>query len=582
MSDRKHKNKPLWSSITQKAGGLKDSVSQKATNASKSLTEKATEAAKHSVSNVGEAISHKATEAGKTILDTATHSVESTWKKGQDWMDYLGADAEEPLSNHNAPDWSLDELYHIFVAYQTAYQGGSQTVTLKSGKTYTVRIPPNRTEGENLRLKGAGVQGNDAFLVLHSFYNSEVNLDRQVNRLINQTPVYEQTKIRCLEAYNRLNNVQPTQDFMALDLLDYLVLTSKLYSDMGQRYIIASHHSRSLTLEQCLGKALETSDLDLDEKMRLKGIYQYVRSGEAVPDLEALTKIDAIILNSSLKADLKKYYLRASITSRVLTLDILIINTIYNQSQLSEADKKRYAKTYIQLREGQTVVDALTLVALDEWMIKAEIPAIGKVIYQLIRKPDSPLNNEFDSDDYLEAFKIIQETLQSILNNTQDYPATGIQTIDIAEVKIERLAEKCYNSVARGGLGLLSGNVIIKGAVPFMEMTARVAIAQVAQGSIQDKINLGIPAVSETVNQSTAIGNNWMAVGSFGEGEKPIHHLLGASFYRTIMDNIDGVSGLAEPATNKSIPQGLGLLKLLKGQPDKQRVIKDLETRMYR
>ncbi|VXD22785.1 conserved hypothetical protein [Planktothrix serta PCC 8927] len=593
MSDRKHKNKPLWSSITQKAEGWKDSVSQKATNASKSLTDKATEAAKHSVSNVGEAISHKATEAGKaltekateagkTIRDTTTHSVESTWKKGQDWMDYWGADGEEPLSNSNAPDWSLDELYHIFVAYQTAYQGGSQTVTLKSGKTYTVRIPPNRTEGENLRLKGAGIQGNDAFLVLHSFYNSEVNLDRQVNRLINQAPVYEQTKIRCLEAYNRLNNVQATQDFMALDLLDYLVLTSKLYSDMGQRYIIASHHSRSLTLEQCLGKALETSDLDLDEKIRLKGIYQYVRSGEPVSDLEALTKIDAIILNSSLKPDLKKYYLRGSVTSRVLTLDILIINTIYNQSLLSEADKKRYAKTYIQLREGQTVVDTLTLVALDEWMIKAEIPAIGKVIYQLIRQSNSALNNEFDSDDYLEAFKIIQETLQSILNNTQDYPATGIQTIDIAEVKIDRLAEKCYNSVARGGLGLLSGNMIIKGAVSLVEMTAKVAIAQVAQGSIPDKIKLGIPAVSETVNQSTAIGNNWMAVGSFGDGEKPIHHLLGAAFYRTIMDDIDGVSGLAEPATNKSIPQGLGLLKLLKGQPDKQRVIKDLETRMYR
>lgn len=580
MSDRK--NKSLWNSITQKAGGLKDSVSQTAANTSKSLTEKATEAAKQSVSNLGETISHKATEAGKTIRETAAHSVESTWKKGQDWVDQLGSESEEPLNNPNAPDWSLDELYHIFISYQTAYQGGNQIVTLKSGKTYTVRIPPNRTEGANLRMKGCGVQGNDAFLVLHTFYNSEVNLDRQINRLINQASLYEQTKIRCLDAYNRLNQVQATQDFTALDLLDYLVLTSKLYSDMGQRYIIASHHSRSLGLEQCLETALETSHLDLDERMRLKGTYQYVRSGEAVPDLEALTKIDAIILNSSLKADLKKYYLRASVTSRVLALDILIINAIYNQSQLSESDQKRYAKTYIQLREGQNVVDVLTLVALDEWMMKAEIPAIGKVIYQLIRKPDSPLNNEFDSDDYLEGFKIIQATLKSILETTQDYPATGIQQIDIAEVKIERLAEKSYNSVSRGGLGLLSGNVMIKGAVPLVEMTARVAIAQVAQGSNPDKIKLGIPAVSETGNQSTAIGNNWMAVGSFGEGEKPIHHLFGAAFYRTIMDEIDGVSGLAEPANNKPIHQGLGLLKLLKGQPDKQRVIKDLETQMYR
>lgn len=121
MGDRKSKS--LWNSISQKAA-----------KASQSLTEKATEAAKNSVSHAGEAITHKATEAGKTIRDTATHSVESTWKKGQDWMDYLGSELEEPLSNPHGTDCSLDELYHIFIAYQTADQGGSQTVTLKNGK----------------------------------------------------------------------------------------------------------------------------------------------------------------------------------------------------------------------------------------------------------------------------------------------------------------------------------------------------------------------------------------------------------------------------------------------------------------
>jgi len=569
MGDRKKKS--LWNSISQKAAA-----------SSQSLTEKATEAAKHSISNAGEAITHKATEAGKTLRDTATHSVESTWKKGQDWIDHFGLELEEPLSNPQGIDCSLDELYHIFISYQTADQGGSQTVTLKKGKSYTVRIPPHRTEGSNLRLKGCGIRGNDAFVVLHSFYGSELNLDRQVNRLINQFSLYEQTKIRCLEAYNRLNNGQATQDFTALDLLDYLVLTSKLYSDIGQRYIIASHHSRCLSLEHCLEKALETSELDLEEKIKLKGTYQYVRSGEAVPDLVALTNIDTIILNSALKSNLKKYYLRASVTARVLTLDILIINTIYNQPQLSESDKKRYAKTYIQLREGKTIVDALTLISLDEWMINAEIPVMGKVIYQLIRQPDFALNNEFDDDDYLESFKTIQTTMQSILEKHQDDPVTDIQRIDIAEVKIDRLAEKSYNSVSRGGLGLLSGNVIIKGAIPLMEMTARVAIAETAQKSISDKIKLGITSVSETRNPSTAIGSNWMAVGSFGEGKKPIDHLFGAAFYRTIMGEIDGVSGLAEAASNKPIHQGLGLLKLLKGQPDKQPIIKDLETRMYR
>lgn len=591
MSEKK--NKSLWSSITQKADHLKETVSQKAAEASKSVTEKATEAAKQSVSQVGEAISHKASEAGKTItgkateaknnlMDTATHSVESTFKKGQDWLDHFTSDIESPISKSPDPDWSLDELYHIFISYYVASQGGNQAVTLKTGKTYTVRIPANPTEGSNLRMKGCGLEGNDAFLVLHTFYNRDINIDRQVTALVNQSPLYEQTKIRCLEAYNRLNHAQATEDFAALDLLDYLVITSKLYSELGQRYIIASHHSRSLGLEQCLATALDASNLDLSEQHRLKGIYHYVRSGEAVPDLNALAQIDTIIFNSSLKPELKKYYLRASVTSKVLTLDILIINGIYNQASWSEAEKKRVAKTYIQLREGQPIIDVISLQLLEDWFKIAEIPVVAKVIYQLIREGELELNDQLGSDDDTDAFQIIQTVIQSVLTNTQDYPATGINTIDIAEIKIERLAEKSYNSVSRGGLGLLSGNLIIRGAVPLIETTAKVAIAIVAQFPIQEKLKLGIQAITEAGSQSTAQGNNWMAVGSFGGTETRINHLSGAEFYRAFLMEIEGLTNIAEPATPKSIPQGLGLLNLFKGKQDKQRIIQDLETRMYR
>ena len=591
MSEKK--NKSFWGAITQKADNLKETVSQKAVKASKSVTEKATEAAKQSVSQVGETISHKASEAGKTItgkateaknnlMDTATHSVESTFKKGQDWLDHLTSNLESPTSNSNDPDWSLDELYHIFISYYTASQGGNQTVTLKTGKSYTVRIPPNPTEGSNLRMKGCGVEGNDAFLVLHTFYNRDINIDRQVTSLVNQSPIHEQTKIRCLEAYNRLNNAQATEDFTALDLLDYLVLTSKLYSDLGQRYIIASHHSRSLGLEQCLEMALDSSELELSLQHRLKGIYHYIRSGEAVPDLEALTQIDTIIFNSALNPELKKYYLRGSITSRVLTLDILIINGIYNQGNWSEAEKKRIAKTYIQVREGQPVSDVLSLQLLDEWFKTALIPIAAKMVYQLIREGELDLNDEFMGNDYTEAFQTIQQVMQSISTQTKDYPATGINAINIAEVKIDRLAEKSYNSVSRGGLGLLSGNLMIRGAVPFIETTAKVAIATVAQFSIKDKLQFGIPALTETGIQSSAQGSNWMAVGSLGGTETRLSHLSGAAFYRAFLMEIEGLNGIAEPATPKSIPQGLGLLSLLKGKQDKQRIIQDLETQMYR
>ncbi|WP_242055282.1 MULTISPECIES: transposase [Nostocales] len=60
------------------------------------------------------------------------------------------------------PDFQpQDELDHIFIGYETVIAGGTQKVTLRSGKSYEVKIPANSPEGAKLPLKGCGLQGND-------------------------------------------------------------------------------------------------------------------------------------------------------------------------------------------------------------------------------------------------------------------------------------------------------------------------------------------------------------------------------------------------------------------------------------
>ena len=54
-----------------------------------------------------------------------------------------------------------DELQHIFLAYETAKQGGIQQITSRSGKEYEVTIPANCLEETQLRLKRRNLQQNN-------------------------------------------------------------------------------------------------------------------------------------------------------------------------------------------------------------------------------------------------------------------------------------------------------------------------------------------------------------------------------------------------------------------------------------
>ncbi|KKD36281.1 hypothetical protein [Limnoraphis robusta] len=578
MSDQQ---KSFWNSVTQKASGLGKSISQKASLASKNITEKATEAAKQKATEMGEAISHSASEAGKKVMETATGSVESAKKQTQNWVENVYSDSEESGESTPLHDWSLDELYHIFVRSQTATYGGTQTVTLKTGKSYNVKIPTAPTEGSTLRLKGCGLQGQDAFLVLHTLLNPLYNIDRKINHLIVQAPIYDRTKVRCLEAYNRINAALPTEDFAALNLLDYLVFSSQIYSEVGQRYTIASQNSRLLTLEDCLQSSLTASQLVSEDQKRILSIYQYLRSGEAVPNLNTLEQLDAIILYSNLKPELKKYYLRASAVARVMTIDWIIVNEIDINQDIPQPDRPRYLAVYLQVRNDQEVVDLRTLETLDAWIEKANIPLICTAIYKLVRQGKLELNDDFEFDDFSESFKAITAVTQSIKESKTYSSSSENYQVNVTEIKPGMLAETAYNAVSRGGLGLLSGMPILKNSKTFIETAARIAIARISEIPSAEKIKLGIVPIANKAMINTAVGENWQAVSPLGTQKPEMSQLSGKDAYRTILMEIEGVMGLSEESDEPSLNLGLNVWKLLRGNGDRQRTIEDLERQMY-
>ena len=308
----------LWQSMTNKASEVRENFSKKVSQASESISNKSSEAAKNKASEMEEFISKKASDVGKYFRETAK---ESTLKKQQ---------SNSEVWQETENNLEQEEIYHIFVGYQTANQGGTQKVTLKSGKSYNVRIRPNSTEGSTLRLQKCGLKGDDAFLVLHTFYNPELNLDRRINSLVIRASIYERSKTRCLEAYNRINSGLYTYDLAALNLLDFILESSNIDSLIGLGYRIASENSRWVGIDKGLEQVLDSSNLMEVEKQRLKGIYLYIKSGEPMPNFEKFRQLDAIILNSAIAPELKDKYLLASAISMAVRIDMLIVNLISN------------------------------------------------------------------------------------------------------------------------------------------------------------------------------------------------------------------------------------------------------------
>ena len=155
-------------------------------------------------------------------------------------------------------EFRQNELHHIFVPYQTASQGGTQKVILRSGKSYEVNIPANSTENDKLRLKNCGLQGNNVVLVLHTLFDKTIDIEKSVDLLITTIDIKAESKRRCREIYQLIKDAKYIEDLAALDLLDFMVSSSQTDSSVCQRYNIASQSSRLIKIEQCIENTLKT------------------------------------------------------------------------------------------------------------------------------------------------------------------------------------------------------------------------------------------------------------------------------------------------------------------------------------
>ncbi|MGD1806278.1 hypothetical protein ACP6PL_12675 [Dapis sp. BLCC M126] len=537
---KKKQESSLWKSMANKASEVRENFGKEVSKATKSISEQASEAAKKKASDMEEVISNKASDVSKYFRETAK---KSTLKKQQ---------TNSEVSQETENNLEQEEIYHIFVGYQTANQGGTQKVTLKSGKSYNVRIRPNSTEGSTLRLQKCGLQSNDAFLVLHTFYNPELNLDRRINSLVIRTSIYERSKTRCLEVYNRINSGLYTYDLAALNLLDFLVESSNIDSLIGLRYRIASENSRWVGIDKGLEQVLDSSNLMEVEKYNLKATYLYIKSGEPLPNFEKFRQLDAIILNSAIAPELKDKYLLASATSMALRIDMLIVNLLYSSPEIDKSKHRKYLSIYQQLREGATVVDNGIIQNLDSVIFAAEIPRICKIVYQLLRDRYFESELEVNANDFHTVFSKLKKAEKFVRQSENSEKITN----RFGNIAIQKgmLIEGVDDAVIIGGVGVLAGVKVLKGGEALIGAVGLVAIASTLEISTKEKIKLGI----------TEEGN-----------------FLGEVTYSGIMNAINQVSWVIGDRGERKLEQELDIFKMFKGNQNRKQILQELETKLY-
>ncbi|MEB3341184.1 hypothetical protein [Okeania sp.] len=535
----KKQESSFWKSMTNQASKVRENFSKEVSKASKSISEQAAEVTKKKASEMEEAISNKASNVSKYFRE----STQKYTGKNQKVNSEVWQETENNLEQ--------EEIYHIFIGYQTANQGSTQKVTLKSGKSYNVRIRPNSTEGSTLRLQKCGLQGNDAFLVLHTFYNPELNLDRRINSLVIRASIYDRSKTRCLEAYNRINAGLYTYDLAAMNLLDFLVELSNIDSLVGLRYRIASENSRWVGIDKGLEQVLDSSNLMEVEKHNLKGSYIFIKSGEPLPNLDKFRQLNTIILNSAIAPGLKDKYLLASATSMATRIDILILNLIYNSTEIDQNQHGKYLSVYQQLREG-VKVDNEVLENLDTLIFQAEIPQICKIVYQLLRDRYFESELEVNQNNFHTAFSKLKKAEKFVKKAENSEKITN----SFGNIAIQKgmLIAGMDDAVINGGVGVLAGVKVLKGGEALIGAVGLVVIAATLETSTQEKIKLGI----------TEEGN-----------------FSGEVAYSGIINAINQVSWVIGNKTERKLEQEFDVLKMFKGNQNRQEILQELETKLY-
>ena len=495
-------------------------------------------------------------------------------------------------------DISLIEKYHIFVPYTKARMGGKETFILRSGDFCTVSIPSHTEDNKEIILKGKGQQGNDITVVIHTLYDRQIRIADQVYQEIDKNTAFIQdsSKAKCKFVYEEVEDGQYIKDLIALDLLDYIISTSKLDSKIQQCYEIASTNSRLLGIQQAIELALSESNLTGSEQKLLWGTYASVRASEPVPNFKALTELDTIVANSTLPIAIKQTYSLASATSRALTVDVIIIELINNNKKLSSEDQKNYLLTYQQVRDGKPISDEATLKSLDSFIEKSDILETAKFVYSLARKQASDnqeelvqkidsysqdaedLKNQVDSARRQGAAIVPQATRMLTAAGAEAATGVSISTLSGAAATNATLAFLGGGSVASGGLGMLGGLAVATGGAALIGAAGLLSIVLVSQMDREDLTNLGIAVSTGTLAGAATVFAAWSAASALGVAGT----LSGAAAISATISALGGLSIMTGGAA--LIASGTAFLIwsfLESGKKRDQGILRQLETRIY-
>jgi hypothetical protein len=565
----------FWQSANEMTQGMKEAIAKQASQAGQAISKKAADVkdrlqdqAAGAAHNLSEAIrvsdplrgiAKQASQAGQAISHKAQKVSNSATQSTQSWISQVNSGKSTESSE------GIEEVYHVFIGYEIAQKGGSQNVTLKSGKSYDIKIEPNLANGCKRRLKKCGLQGNDAFVVFHTLFHESLNIYRQINQQVAHAPIQSLSKNQCSDAYSLLNAGLAVNNLPALDLLDFIVFSANLPREIRDLYIIGSQNSRLRAIEECLEEALAAAYLPEAKKRLIKSAYQFIRSGEAVGNFTALHQLNAIALNSYLCPELIYQYLIAAATSSALALDAWIEQGIL--SQISEKEQKKYLSVYHNIRDGESVDDAETLNLLDALILASDIPTSPQVIYKLARDRFHEADDDFDIPDFLTAFQKYQKAVKFVQENAANLNNDQDQELNQPVKSVLRTSTFAGNSVAEGKLGLLAEAAFPKQGIGLIRAAVFAAIAAVSEMETQAKIYLGITIPEPS--QSNQI--------SF----KP------AEIYEQMMAMLDGMIYPKLPLTNPVAPtainqRGLGGLmgNFMMGNLEKHRIIIELEERL--
>ncbi|MFB8793850.1 MAG: hypothetical protein U7126_06385 [Microcoleus sp.] len=494
-------------------------------------------------------------------------------------------------------NFSTLENYHIFVPYTTARNGGKETFTLRSGEPCQVVIPSKTQDSQQITIKGRGQDGKDITVVLHTLYDRQLRIADQVYQEIDKNTQFieEASKAKCKFVYEQIEDGEYINDVIALDLLDYVISSSKLDNKIKERYEIASTNSRLLGIGQAIESTLALSKLTEAKKKLIRGTFAYVRAGEPVPDFKALTDIDSIVASSALPLEIKQSYSLSSANSRGLTVDFILVKQI-NDSQLIAEQKQNYQSIYQQVRDGKTVEDTATLNSLDSFINKAKIPENAKAVYSIARKQN--LENQIASGEKADAFVQTAQAFQDQLTDAKDKgaaivpqatrvlstlgaeTATGvsISSLSGAAATNATLAVLGGGSVAAGGLGMLGGLAVATGGAALIGAAGLLSIALVSEMDREDQTNLGIAIGTGTVAGTATILAAWTAASALGAAGT----LSGAAAITATISTIGGLSVMTGGAALVASGTAFLIWSLLKGGKSRDSsVLHQLETRSY-